>query len=642
MAITNLERKIRFSNCTVQEYRELQNNYIQKALPILMEQSAFTTLLESNGNGDKYIMSKAQLTHEAEVMSKDGNYYIANFGKAILNFLSDTGKGFKDVLLAIDGILIAGGVVLTTCITLMIAIVLYAVTVLPAETIRQLLEDQNDRVWNQMGSSRNTGAEQRAYAFVSNNITNSVYKDGKVKDVRKIAKMVPLTESISEYMGVSEEIVKESNTELANYLSILKVLESRIETAESNDATIMESNLCWFGNLAPEDRVYNTTVPTLESVTTSEEDGTDLFMTLESIVKEPMLSGEGLLHGTVCIVTDACDKNSILEFFNCYKNTAKYEFTHENFSDIPLLKASGVVLEFVQKRCGDNAEMLESVQTLSEAMAELIDTAYEEVKEEAAAGGAPVVTACPSTTDTGFNPNPFSIGSLTPFPVAARKVGSILSDITNAETDEELTEALLNFERVSSIINEFYEVSGNDTEGFVIIESNVGRAARSAETKANQAFAKAAAKDRTGGVREAVKRTLDPMEKFIQKQYDELKEKDANERRNIILKGGVVPKVIRWIKRGIGIMVGSAVGTVIPAAAIVSGIVFIGFICTDKYLDGKERAKLLRELEDEIQIVNEKIDDSRGDDNKQNKYELMRIRNQLTRTSEKIRLGLKY
>ena len=80
----------------------------------------------------------------------------------------------------------------------------------------------------------------------------------------------------------------------------------------------------------------------------------------------------------------------------------------------------------------------------------------------------------------------------------------------------------------------------------------------------------------------------------------------------------------------------------IPAAAIVSGIIFIGHIATDKYLDKKERAKLLRELEDEIQICNEKIDDSRGDDNKQKKYELMRIRNQLTRTSEKIRLGLKY
>ena len=39
---------------------------------------------------------------------------------------------------------------------------------------------------------------------------------------------------------------------------------------------------------------------------------------------------------------------------------------------------------------------------------------------------------------------------------------------------------------------------------------------------------------------------------------------------------------------------------------------------------------------------NEKIDDSRGDDNKQKKYELMRIRNQLQRTSDKIRHNLKY
>ena len=131
------------------------------------------------------------------------------------------------------------------------------------------------------------------------------------------------------------------------------------------------------------------------------------------------------------------------------------------------------------------------------------------------------------------------------------------------------------------------------------------------------------------------------MEKFIDQQYTKLKEKDAAERREVIIKGGCVPKVMRWIKRGIKILILGAVGQVIPAAAIISGITFIGYIATDKYLDRKERAKIMRELEDEIMICNEKIDDSRGDDNKQKKYELMRIRNNLTRTRDKIRFGLK-
>jgi hypothetical protein len=367
-----------------------------------------------------------------------------------------------------------------------------------------------------------------------------------------------------------------------------------------------------------------------------------MFMTLENVIKEPLLDGTSLLHGVVSIVTDTCDRTTTLKFLQCYKNTAKYEFTHPNYSDIPLLYASNAVLEYAKERCEGSPELMETVNMLDQAMGELVDDAYDEATQEAEAGGAPVTCANPSTTETGFNPDPFSIGSLTPFPVASRKVGYSLYEIDRAETDDEITEAMLNFGRVASIIEEHYIVQGSDAEGYLILESEAGKVARAASDKASGAFSKAATKDKTAGVKAAVKRTIDPMEKFIQQQYDTLKEKDANERRNIILKGGAAPKVMRWIKRGIGILIGSAVGQVIPAASIVTGIVFIGYIATDKYLDRRERAKLLKELEDEIMICNEKIDDSRGDDNKQNKYELMRIRNQLNRTSEKIRLGLKY
>ena len=39
-------------------------------------------------------------------------------------------------------------------------------------------------------------------------------------------------------------------------------------------------------------------------------------------------------------------------------------------------------------------------------------------------------------------------------------------------------------------------------------------------------------------------------------------------------------------------------------------------------------------------MVNEKIEDARGDSNKQKKYELMRIRNKLTRTRDNVKLNL--
>ena len=46
------------------------------------------------------------------------------------------------------------------------------------------------------------------------------------------------------------------------------------------------------------------------------------------------------------------------------------------------------------------------------------------------------------------------------------------------------------------------------------------------------------------------------------------------------------------------------------------------------------------ELEEELEIVNEKIEDSRGDEDKSKKYELMRVRSKLQKELDRINLGL--
>jgi len=686
MSISNLERKIRFSDCTMEEYRTLESTYRHQMLPILLENKDFLSILESKGDGSQYVKPKAEIEREATIFAESGDEYIRKFGDAVLNFLAEGGKDITEVLLTIDGLLIVGGVTLTTTFTLIIAVILYAVTVMPAEILKTALQNQYDRIGYRLYGSN---ATEKAKAY--DRITNEICARKGVHDIHKLAKMVPVSESMNDFIGLANQGVLEHqsdiNPELKAYCSILESVNNRLGNVEDGKTNYMamEAKLAWIGELAPSDYTYqsSTGIPTMESVVSSEDNGLDLFATFENIVGQDMLSGDGLLHGVICIVTDTCDKTSVLQFLNCYKNTAKYEFTHESFKDVPLLATTGAVLEFVQKRCGDNQEMLENLQHLDQLFAEVMDSAYEEVKEEATAGG-PAVCA-PSTAETGFCPNQRGIGELTPFPVASRRVGTVLSDIWDADSDEEINEAMLQFARVSSIINENYYVEESDDGSVLIMETDIsdpvlenpainavatavgayagyktvehlnnnkksesggsktGKMARRAESKANQAFAKSATKDKTEGVGQAVKRTVDPMEKFFNQQIEKVKQADANERRNIILKGGwAYPKILRWIKRGIGLGAMSAVGTVFTPAAILAGIAFIAYIATDKYLDTNERQKILKELEDEIQIVNEKIEDSRGDDNKQKKYELMRIRNQLNRTYDKVKLNLKY
>jgi hypothetical protein len=371
-------------------------------------------------------------------------------------------------------------------------------------------------------------------------------------------------------------------------------------------------------------------------------DGTISFSRFEQIVSKPMLSGQDLVYGLICIATELCDQESALRFMKAFKNTVKYEFTHDAYKDVPIITITGKAFEYIKECCCDVPDVIANVNDLDSMFAEVVDDAYDEIREDA---------VVPSTSPSGFNPDPFDVYNLTPFPVAARKVQQSLDLINDANTDDEICEALIEFERVSRAINEQYYVEEGYDGTIFVVEADVGKAARKIETKANQKFSKAAVKDKTKGVKAAVKHTLSPMEKFINEQYKKIRDADREERREVILKGGAIPKITRWLKRsipiaatgGTGAAVGAiAAGAAAPYAAIAAAIAFLGFVASDKYLDKRERKKILQELEDEIQVCNEKIDDSRGDDNKQNKYQLMRIRNDLVRTQEKVKLGLAY
>lgn len=611
MSISNLERKIRFSDFTLEGYQTLSNGHKSGLLAILENDRYFISILESKEN---YIKPKKTLQVEAEKLAKNGTESIANFGKAVLKFLATGVKGFDDLCIAISVVLMAGGVITATCITLIIGIILYAITIVPFGVLIAGLAKIDKALGNYLHKDKDKNIQK--FAKLSKNIQSQ--KNG-IKDIRDLEKIVNISEALDDILEHPEYLPLEEAKEVAH---IINVIDDRIASMENSKADIISMEMDFHSDLAPEDKVYSFgNAGVMESVDFGDGD-IDTFMTLESIVNAPMLSGEGLLNGIIAITTEACSEKSIGQFLNAYKNTVKYELVHENYSDLPIMVASNSALNYVRERCGDLPEVMESCEYMDRILGEIVDESLAEVKED------------------GFNPDPFNIGSLTPLPVAARKTGELLCEICNAEDDDALTEAMIRFGRVTNIIRENYYVDIMEDGTIMLIESEAGKVARKTSDKVEKEFAKAATKDKTSGVGQAVKRTIDPMEKFIQKQYQTLKEKDANERRQVIIKGGTVPKVLRWVKRGVKLLAGAAVGQVIPAAAIITGITFIGYIATDKYLDRKERAKIMKELEDEIMICNEKIEDSRGDDNKQKKYELMRIRNNLQRTRDKIHYGL--
>ena len=135
---------------------------------------------------------------------------------------------------------------------------------------------------------------------------------------------------------------------------------------------------------------------------------------------------------------------------------------------------------------------------------------------------------------------------------------------------------------------------------------------------------------------------------FIENSYAKIKKADDETRRKLVVQGGIVPKILRWLKRIIGAgLVGGVVGKGARAlgapgfiGVVLSAIGLVGFIAKDKKADEKTRAQIIHELEEELEIVNEKIEDSRGDEDKSKKYELMRVRSKLQKELDRINLGL--
>jgi len=74
----------------------------------------------------------------------------------------------------------------------------------------------------------------------------------------------------------------------------------------------------------------------------------------------------------------------------------------------------------------------------------------------------------------------------------------------------------------------------------------------------------------------------------------------------------------------------------------VAGILYVVIkYCTGKNADNKERRAIISELKLEIKLLDEKIEDARGDGNRQAKYSMIRTRAELQKAVDQIQYGLK-
>ena len=216
-----------------------------------------------------------------------------------------------------------------------------------------------------------------------------------------------------------------------------------------------------------------------------------------------------------------------------------------------------------------------------------------------------------------------------------------LADIIFDDADEIDSKALENLIILSNKINNMYVV---DEAG------KVTKIIRKGAYKASDASKKLASK--VSDMRSNAKRTatainkgVQPFTNMVSKILDDIKNMDSNERRERIIKGDFKHKLFGAIKKGITMIIAWQVGGAISpmggvVGLIVGAIAVLTSIAIDKKLDDKTRREIIRELETELAVVNEKLEDSRGDENKQNKYQLIRIKKKLEADLDRIRYNI--
>lgn len=126
----------------------------------------------------------------------------------------------------------------------------------------------------------------------------------------------------------------------------------------------------------------------------------------------------------------------------------------------------------------------------------------------------------------------------------------------------------------------------------------------------------------------------DKVNKVIDKSRNAGKE-EVDEK---IIEGRKKFKLSRLIKQLIG---ASAVVSATLINPILGVIALMGKRAANKKLHAREKKRILHELEVELKIVEEKIEDSKGDEDKRKKYELMRTKAALEKEIDRIRFNLR-
>lgn len=152
-------------------------------------------------------------------------------------------------------------------------------------------------------------------------------------------------------------------------------------------------------------------------------------------------------------------------------------------------------------------------------------------------------------------------------------------------------------------------------------------------------------KSKIGAIKRGARIVDDRASDAINKKVDDIMNFSRDAKREKILTGKNTVRVSGVLKNAIKILVAGTAGVGLfgPIAGAAIGLIgVLGARGISKNVEDREKKRILLELETELKIVKEKVEDAKGENNKKQKYQLMRIQANLEKEITRIKHGLRY
>jgi hypothetical protein len=214
-------------------------------------------------------------------------------------------------------------------------------------------------------------------------------------------------------------------------------------------------------------------------------------------------------------------------------------------------------------------------------------------------------------------------------------IESIFFEDTEIEVDEivelcKITEALCDYEAT-------IEASSR------IITKGTEKLTKAAGKASAKSRGLSASDSKVGQIKRGAKIVDDRASDAINNKIDQIINFTQDQKREKIITGKNTIRLSKVLKTIIGLIIaGKVVKTSPLIGAAVTIVGLIGARALSKNTELREKRRIMLDLETELKITREKIEDAKGDNAKEQKYELMRIEAQLEKEIFRIKHGLKY